>query len=86
MESEEEAEKRLLIEDAFENPHTNLNSWRNLAVTPYGLIAGEYFFKHLALSNFPYVWNIIYSPYGGSMKTIVVIMVVQTTDHLSEQV
>lgn len=41
MESEEEAEKRLLIENALENPLTNLKSWRNLAVTPYGLVTGE---------------------------------------------
>lgn len=43
MESEEEADKRLLIEDAFENSHTNLKSWRHFAITPYGLVAGKYF-------------------------------------------
>lgn len=42
METEEEAEKRLLIEDALENPHTNLKSWRNFALTPFGLVAGEF--------------------------------------------
>lgn len=40
MESEEEAEKRSLIEDALENPNLNLKNWRNFALTPFGLVAG----------------------------------------------
>lgn len=51
MESEEEAEKRLLIEDAFKNPLTNLKTWRNFAVTPYGLVAGEYLVKQIFFVN-----------------------------------
>lgn len=46
MESEEEAEKRLLIEHALENPKTSVKVWRNLAVSQFGLVAGKYPFFH----------------------------------------
>lgn len=41
MESEEEAEKRLLIEDALENPLMTLKNWRNFALSTFGLVAGK---------------------------------------------
>lgn len=41
MESEEEIEKRVLIEHALENPKTNVKVWRNLAISPFGLVAGK---------------------------------------------
>lgn len=49
MESEAEAEKRLLIEDALENPKTNLKIWRNFAISPFGLIAGENYLKYFQI-------------------------------------
>ncbi|XP_018572328.1 TBC1 domain family member 20 [Anoplophora glabripennis] len=41
LESEEEVEKRKLIEEALENECTNVTTWQTLAVSTYGLVADD---------------------------------------------
>ncbi|XP_074040150.1 TBC1 domain family member 20 isoform X2 [Leptinotarsa decemlineata] len=45
LETEEETQKRALIEDALSNEYTPLKIWQNFCITPYGLIADDLRFK-----------------------------------------
>ncbi|CAH1105702.1 unnamed protein product [Psylliodes chrysocephalus] len=41
LETEEETEKRLLIEDALSSNASTVKTWQNFAITPFGLIADD---------------------------------------------
>ncbi|CAG9864369.1 unnamed protein product [Phyllotreta striolata] len=41
LETEEETHKRLLIEDALTGDVSTVKTWRNFAITPYGLVADD---------------------------------------------
>uniref|UniRef100_A0A6P7EZ45 TBC1 domain family member 20 n=1 Tax=Diabrotica virgifera virgifera TaxID=50390 RepID=A0A6P7EZ45_DIAVI len=41
LETEEETEKRLLIEEALNNEYTTINTWKKFALTEYGLVADD---------------------------------------------
>ncbi|KAJ8933648.1 hypothetical protein NQ318_019293 [Aromia moschata] len=41
LESEEEKDKRSLIEEALNNEHSTLKTWQNFAISKFGLVADD---------------------------------------------